>query len=108
MSADAGQALARVVRGMIVNFMNFVGSVSVETLEKTDWASVTFTGARHRLRAVLEGPGAVGAAADFLQEMPELDLPIPGHIVADIALVSEERRKGYACLELEALTVEDS
>ena len=108
MSGDPGRALARLLRDVTATIGTFRGSVSVEAVESIDWASVTFTGARHRLRAVLEGPGAVGTAADFLEAMPELDLPIPGHIVADIALVGEERREGYAALELEALTVEDS
>ena len=106
MSADPGQAMARLLRDVSAT----IGTIraSAEVLDRTDWASVTFSGARHRLCLVLEGPGAVGAAADFLARMPELELPIPGHIVADIALVAEERREGYARLELEALTVEDA
>ena len=105
--SKVGSRLARVVSA---NIGTFSGVLAVETLEETDWASVTFTGARHRLRVTLDGEGAVGAAADFLERLPDLDLPIPGHIVADIALVAEERRDGgrYAALELEALTIEDS
>ena len=106
MSKDPGLPLARLLG---VNFVNFVGSVSVQPLGRADWASVTFTGARHRLRLVLEGQGAVGAAADFLERMADLDLPIAGHIVADLALLAEERRDGgaYAALDLEALTIEE-
>lgn len=90
-------------------FVTFGGTVDVRPLAQTDWASVTFTGARHHLRAALEGAGAVGAAADFLALLPELEFAIPGHIVADIALVAEERTDGggHAVLELEALTIED-
>jgi hypothetical protein len=104
--SKVGSRLARVVSA---NIGTFHGVLAVETLEETDWASVTFTGARHRLRVTLEGEGAVGAAADFLERLPDLDLPMPGHIVADIALVAEERRDSgrYAALELEALTIED-
>ncbi|HEY0115517.1 MAG TPA: hypothetical protein VGB54_07330 [Allosphingosinicella sp.] len=106
MSDQVGRSLAALIAG---TFINFTGAVRVEPLASTDWASVTFSGARHRLRVVLDGPGAVGAAADFLKEMPELDLPIPRHIVADLVLVGEERREGgaYACLDLEALTIEE-
>ena len=109
MSRDANRALARLINAKIVNFMNFAGQVRVEDVASTGWASATFSGARHQLRAIVEGPGAVGAAADFLAVISELELPIPGHIVADIALVAEERGDGgtYACLELEALTIED-
>lgn len=107
MNGAVGQRLARVLGE---TFVTFHDAVTVEALSQTDWASVTFSGARHQLRAVLEGPGAVGAAADFLAALGDMELPIPGHIVADIALVAEERREGgaWACLELEALTIEDS
>lgn len=106
MSRSLGERLARVVSA---NIGTIGGETRVEPLEQTDWASVTFTGARHRLRVALDGEGAVGAAADFLDKLPDLDLPIPGHIVADIALVAEERGDNgrYAVLELEALTIED-
>lgn len=106
MSRPLGERLARVVSAKIGTIN---GETRVESLEQTDWASVTFTGARHRLRVTLEGDGAVGAAADFLATLPDLDFPIPGHIVADIALVAEERGANgrYAALELEALTIED-
>lgn len=106
MSRSTGDRLARVVTA---NIGTFGGSIRVEPFEQTGWASVTFTGARHRLRVTLAGDGAVGAAADFLAQLPDLDLPLPGHIVADIALVAERRDDGgrYAELELEALTIED-
>lgn len=106
MSRSLGERLARVVTATIGTFR---GETRVEPLDQTDWASVTFTGARHRLRVTLGGDGAVGAAADFLAQLPDLDLPVPGHIVADIALVAERRGDDgrYAALELEALTIED-
>lgn len=106
MSAAAAHALAHAIA---MNFMNFTGQLEVAVLACSQWASVTFTGARHRLEVRLAGAGAVGAAADFLAELPELDLPIPGHVVADISLLAEERRGGGADvrLVLEALTIED-
>lgn len=87
----------------------FQGSAEVRPLARAEWASVTFTGARHRLLVLLDGEGAVGAAAEFLRDLPELDFAIAGHIVADLLLIAEERRDGgaYAALELEALTIED-
>ena len=104
--STVGERLARMVS---VGFVGFAGEISAIVLDEVDWASVTFTGARHRLRVTLDGESAVGAAADFLAQLPDLDLPVPGHIVADIALVAEERGDDgrYAALELEALTIED-
>ncbi|HEX8366446.1 MAG TPA: hypothetical protein VF603_14290 [Allosphingosinicella sp.] len=91
-------------------FGYFRGLVTIDQLARTEWASVTFCGARHRLRVALRGLGAVGAAADFLADLPELEFEIRGHIVADVALLGEERGDGgaYAMLELEALTIEEN
>jgi hypothetical protein len=67
------------------------------------WSSVTFTGARHRLRIAAPPP-----AADWLTERLEaIDFAIPGHIVADIALAGCALRDGLFELEVEALTIED-
>jgi hypothetical protein len=108
MNGDLATGLARALCAKIVNFMNFGGIVEVELLAYSEWASVTFAGARHSVQIALEGPGSVGAAADFLDALPELDFTICGHIVADVALVAEERGGDgdYAVLELEALTIE--
>ena len=104
--SNVGEKLARMVS---VGFVGFTGEISAIAVEQVDWASVTFTGARHKLRLTLDGDGAVGSAADFLEKLPDLDLPIRGHIVADIALVAEERGDNgrYVALDLEALTIED-
>ncbi len=68
------------------------------------WASVTFTGARHRLTLDL----AEGAAATaWLAALPELDLPLPGHLVADMVAARVEPRDGRLHALLEALTVEE-
>lgn len=109
MSRDAGEAVATALRAHIVNFMNFAGRVEARLVAQTEWASVTFSGARHRVQIDLDGGGAVGAAADLLAELPELDFDIPGQIVADVALLAEARGDDgiRASLDLEVLTIED-
>jgi hypothetical protein len=59
----------------------------VEEIRSVDWASATFIGARHEIDLRLEGTAAaVAAAAERLVEaLPEADIPICGHIVAEIA-----------------------
>ncbi|WP_414903152.1 hypothetical protein ACMT1E_07510 [Sphingomonas flavalba] len=61
------------------------------------WASVTFTGARHRVVAMVPD----GQRAALLDGLDCDELPLPGHIVADIAAAEE----GDAIV-IEALTVE--
>jgi hypothetical protein len=67
------------------------------------WASVTFVGARHRFLIA-----APPAAADWLTErLEELEFVIPGHLVADIALIGSRRNDALIELEIEALTIKE-
>lgn len=100
---DATTAFLRAIR---VNFMNFAGFF-LDEVRSRSWASATFTGARHELAFRLEGTGAEAEAERFLSGLDAAEFDLRGHILADIALVSEERRPGCAQIRLEALTVED-
>lgn len=105
---DATTALLRAIR---VKFVNF-DAITFEEIVSRGWASVTFTGARHEIALRLDGEGADGAASDFLANLETAEFRLRGHVLADIALVSEERS---VCpdgtprirIRLEALTVED-
>jgi hypothetical protein len=90
----------------IVNFMNFTGFV-LEEIHSRRWASVTFQGARHQLVFRLEGEGAEAAAAHFLSGLDVRNFELRGHLLADVSLVAEERRRGFARIRLDALTVEE-
>lgn len=101
--ADATSALLRAVRAALESAAGFV----LEEVRSRSWASVTFSGARHELAFRLEGEGAEDAAARFVSGLEAAEFSLRGHILADIALMGEERRAGFARLRLEALTVED-
>lgn len=79
------------------------GAYHIEELSCRNWASVTFSGTRHRLTLRLP----CEASAPFLDGIEEAEFSLPGHIVADIALVSCVREGGEMRIALEALTVED-
>lgn len=81
------------------------GGFVVEEIRSRRWASVTFRGARHELALRLDGDAA--AAERFCDGLEAADFRLAGHIVADIALVSQERRADCVRVRLEALTVED-
>ena len=101
---DATTALLRAIG---LNFMNF--AVTLEEVRSRSWASATFAGARHELSFRIEGQGAAAAADAFLAHLEAAEFDLRGHILADIALVSDERRDGEDAvrISLEALTVED-
>jgi hypothetical protein len=78
-----------------------------EEIRSRRWASVTFQGARHELVFRLEGEGAEEAAGRFLSHLDASGFRLRGHLVADVALVEQERRPGLARIRLDALTVEE-
>jgi hypothetical protein len=100
---DAATAFLGAVRLHFVSSAGFV----LEEIRSRGWASVTFRGARHELTFRLEGEGAEEAAAHFLSGLRARDFALPGHLLADVSLVAEERRPGCARIRVEALTVEE-
>ena len=98
---DAGTALVRVLEA---DARQTGCPVRLISSDWTRWASATFTGARHKLSLeAVEG----SALDDWLAGLPEADLPIRGHLVADIIVMSVQRADGTATIGLEALTVEE-
>jgi hypothetical protein len=100
---DATTDLLRAVRVRAGHYAGFV----LEEIRSRRWASVTFQGARHEIVLRLEGQGAGEAAGRLLANLEARGFELRGHLVADVSLVSEERRPGFARIRLDALTVED-
>ena len=100
---DASTVFVQAVRVEVAHFAGFV----LEEIRSRRWASVTFQGARHELVFRLEGAGAEEAAGRFLAGLDARNFALRGHLLADVSLVSEERRPGFARIRLDALTVED-
>ena len=102
---DAGDRLVRALRA---GFAALGADAFIEERTSRNWASITFSGARHRVRLRLEGKDAGAAADEMLADLAEAALDLRDHILVDLAVVSDERDKGGAWvrLEVEALTVE--
>jgi hypothetical protein len=100
---DGTSALLRALRLAFPASLRFV----LEEVRSRAWASVTFCGARHEVAFRLEGGGAEAAAAAFTGTLSCAEFTLRGHIVADIALVTEEHGFDRARLRIEALTVEE-
>jgi hypothetical protein len=108
--AVAEDAATALLRAIGAKFSLFDGAFSVEENKSRSWASVTFTGSRHRLTFSLQGRAANAAADSFIETLTEADFPLRGHVLADIALAGDERSiaRERVQLTIEALTVEDS
>lgn len=77
--------------------------VVVLARESRPWASVTFSGARHRM--TLDARATPGLDR-WLAALPEAEFALRGHLVADLTVASVEHRDGRARVAIEALTVE--
>ena len=104
---QAEDELRRLVRA---SFAGFDGHFQIEDIESRSWASVTFSGERHTLRLRLRGDEAAAAADAFLGGLTDREFDLDGHVIADIAIVSDERdaRGTTVRLGMEVLTVEAS
>jgi hypothetical protein len=78
-------------------------TIRVVRSDWTRWASATFGGARHQLTIVGNGD-RLGA---WLATLPDADLPLRGHLVADLAVVARRRGDDGIEVDLEILSVEE-
>lgn len=60
--------------------------------EELPWASITFSGVRHRFILLLSGDEAVAAGENLIAELAEHEFTLPGHFAADAAVTQVEHR----------------
>lgn len=58
-----------------------------------DWQSLTFVGERHEFQLRVAGPDAAEILSPVLADLNEAEFAVPGHLVADIAIVDQPRRQ---------------
>lgn len=78
--------------------------------DERPWASVTFSGTRHTIALAFTGQDAIAAAETVIEQLPDHEFEIPGHIVAD----AQVREVSHAhapeprlTMEIEILLLED-
>ncbi len=68
----------------------------VESIESTDWASVTFVGEIHIFQLRITGVAA--SVADIFQrlvtQLPDAEIAMSGYFVAEIAVVADDEASG--------------
>lgn len=96
-------AMQRLERALAASAARAGVTITIDDRAATAWCSATFSGARHILRgSAPRGP----ALSRWLGALPETDLPLHGHVVADIVVAGVSRAAGRVDFRLEALTVE--
>ena len=72
-----------------------------------DWRSLTFNGERHQIELRVPGPDAQAVVDRMCDRLEDAEFSIPGHFVADIAVLGTPKRgfDGSVSLKIEALTL---
>lgn len=89
---------ARLIRALADSAARHGVTIQRRDLHERPWSSATFTG--HRLTILVTVAGA--AAAAWLAALPEEDLPVPGRLVADLAVCDQGEATLLEVLLLEA------
>lgn len=92
----------RLERALIASAARAGAAIRVERHAAEAWHSATFAGGRHRL----EASAASGARLDaWLAALGEAAIEVPGHVVADLALVECVRTPDATRFRIDGLTV---
>ena len=100
-------AAAGLLRALLARAKISRDRILLTDLQSTEWQSLTFVGERHEFHFRIAGPGADEVVRNLTYGLRHAEFSIPGHIVADIALVGEPEpgSDGSIGVELEALTI---
>ena len=110
MRPHADRVQAAILRAVAAMVAPHGVQLVIEELRCRDWASLTLVGGRHELDIRLEGAGAAAALAQLQAELPELDIVIAGHILAELVVEPAQDQAaaaGPVALTLNALVIQD-
>jgi hypothetical protein len=92
-------------KALLASLAEKLGPLNALVIRTRDWSSATFTGVKYAMHFTVPwSPEVVIAVLD----LPDADLPMPGHFVADLRIVQCERRDETLHVALEILTIEEA
>jgi hypothetical protein len=86
-------------RALLDALGDYLGPLDDVVAKTRDWASATFVGMQHEIAFVST------ASATIIDALPEVDLPMDGHFVADLLLIASKAQGPYHYVVIEVLTV---
>lgn len=78
--------------------------IEIDGSNATAWHSATFSGARHALDVTAPVGGDTSA---WVERIGDVDLSLPGHLLAELSVTRSSQSEGKLRLRIEALTVDD-
>ncbi len=91
-------------RALVAHAAAAGAGIAIDGQASTRWASATFVGARHRMTVVSEED----ACRVWLAGLADADLPLRGHLVADVVIVEQAWQDERVTATIEVLTVEEA
>jgi hypothetical protein len=107
MRPHADRVQAAILRAAVAMVARHGVQVVIEELRCRDWASLTLIGGRHELDIRLVGPDAAAALARLQADLPDADIAIAGHILAELVIVPGDAEPGNMALTLNALAIRE-
>jgi hypothetical protein len=89
-------------RALLAALADYLGPLEDVSSKTFDWASATFVGMRHEIAFTC------AASATLIEALPDIDLPMDGHFVADLVVVSSVCDGLLHRVEMEILTIRES
>ena len=101
-------AASALIRALIGRSRASRDRILLTEVRSTDWRSLTFNGQRHQIQFRIPGPNACEIVDRMCGGIEDAEFSIPGHVVADIALLRAPKYafNGTITLTVEALTIE--
>ena len=86
-------------RELLAALADYLGPLDAVISKTRDWASATFVGMRHELSFIC------AASPVLIDALPDVDLPMQGHFVADMLVQSVATDGAVSRVEIEVLTI---
>ena len=101
------QAASALIRALAGRARVSRDRILLTDVHSVDWRSLTFNGERHQIDLRIPGPDARAIVDRMCDKLEDAEFTIPGHFVADIAVVGTPKRgfDGSISLTVEALTL---
>ena len=101
-------AAAQLLRALVERTGLARDRISIGRLHSVEWRSLTFTGERHEIALLINGPDSEAALGLLRNGLSEAIWSLQGHVVVDILVVGEQlMNDGSIRVEIEALTLCD-